>query len=342
MELKKILLTAVFSALLAVPCFSQGPRNFVLSHADSYRLGGSVIDECITDESLLRPIEFLADSICLGRAMGTAGSVEAASWISRQFEHIGLMPFGDTFVKSFVSEGRVGHNVIGFCPSPEFSDDYIIVAAHYDNVGTLAGNVYPGADSNASGVSVMLNLATAFCKLRDKGHAYDGNIIFVAFDGKQFSMAGAGAFYDCLAGLSLFNPATGRAITPKRISLMVNLDIIGSTLEPVRKNRSDYLIMLCTDSALQRKLSEDNVTSRQFLDLSFDYYGSKDFTDLFLNRIGDQKVFIDHKIRSALFTSGITMNTNKVNDTVQSLDLSVLRRRTVLIFRWLESMLMPE
>ena len=61
----------------------------------------------------------------------------------------------------------------------------------------------------------------------------------------------------------------------------------------------------------------------------------QDFTDLFLRRLGDQKVFIEHGIPAVLFTSGITMNTNKVDDTASTLDYGVLRKRALLISRWL-------
>ena len=37
-----------------------------------------------------------------------------------------------------------------------------------------------------------------------------------------------------------------------------------------------------------------------------------------------------------MFTSGITLNNNKVQDTLQTLDLSVLKRRIWLIFHWME------
>lgn len=86
-------------------------------------------------------------------------------------------------------------------------------------------------------------------------------------------------------------------------------------------------------------LQAANYSSGAMLDLSYDYYGSKNFTDLFLNRTGDQKVFLEHKINSVLFTSGITMKTNKQEDTCDSLDFPVLRRRILLIYKWLERVL---
>jgi hypothetical protein len=46
-------------------------------------------------------------------------------------------------------------------------------------------------------------------------------------------------------------------------------------------------------------------------------------------------VFVEGGIPSVLFTSGITMNTNKVEDTPATLDLAVLRKRVLLVFEWM-------
>ena len=297
----------------------------------------------LTEESLGRSVEFLSDTVCSGRATETKGAVEASFWLSRSFERMGLLApasrRGDqAYVRSFRASGKVGHNVIGICPAPA-SDRYAVVAAHYDNLGVLSERMYPGADSNASGVAAMLGLARLCRSLAVLGLGVRQNILFVALDAKQLSMAGSVSLYDMLSNGSLFDPRTGRPIRKDQVSVMVNLDIIGSTLEPLTKGRDDYLIMLSNDEGLKRALSEANFSTRLNLDLSFDYYRSKDFTDLFLNRIGDQKVFVEGRIPSVLFTSGITMNTNKVEDTPATLDLAVLRKRVLLIFDWLERIL---
>lgn len=351
MSLKKTIIPAVFCAFFTLSVSAQTAGTSVPVSGRSTDLGGLVAEGMITEESLLRPIEFLTDTLCEGRAMHSRGSVEASAWIAREFDHIGLVPLSSpyiagtvrpplSFIRSFRSSGKIGRNVIGLSPASGHSEEYIIVAAHFDNLGVLSGRYYPGADSNASGVSALLNLAHAFRSLGVLGHAAGRNVLFVALDGKQMSMAGASSLYDSIALGLLVNPYDGHRIRPEDITMMVNIDIVGSTMEPVRKSRTDYLIMLSTDSELQRRMREANMSSRLNLDLSFDYYGSTDFTDLFLNRVCDQSVFIEHKIPSVLFTSGITMNTNKTDDTVDSLDLPVLRKRTLLIFRWLERILM--
>ncbi len=316
----------------------------VLCPAQNTALGNGIAERLLTETSLQRSVEFLADTVCGGRATATKGAVEASFWLARRFDRLALLPAASrrgpaSYVRSFRVEGRTGHNVIGICPASSSSERYAIVAAHYDNLGILADRMYPGADSNASGVAMMLELARAFRSLSVLGLGPDQNILFVALDAKQISMAGAESLYSMITDGSLLDPRTMKPIRREQVSMMVNLDIVGSTLEPVTRGREEYLIMLSNDDALKRRLSEVNFNSRLNFDLSFDYYRSKDFTDMFLNRIGDQKVFVEKGIPTVLFTSGITMNTNKVEDTPANLDIPVLRKRTLLVFRWLDRVL---
>ena len=301
-----------------------------------YTISPMNADMVLNKEHIRSTVEYLTDPALGGRATGTEGAHKVADWLDGNFRVLGLQPLGGAWLHGFSTSEGMGRNVIGLIPGSSTPARYIVVMAHYDNLGTLNGTFYPGADSNASGVAMMLELARAFRSLSVLGLGPDQNILFVALDAKQISMAGAESLYSMITDGSLLDPRTMKPIRREQVSMMVNLDIVGSTLEPVTRGREEYLIMLSNDDALKRRLSEVNFSSRLNLDLSFDYYRSKDFTDLFLNKIGDQKVFVEKGIPSVLFTSGITMNTNKVEDTPANLDYSVMRKRTLLIFRWLD------
>ena len=296
------------------------------------------VDNVISEKSIRDNVEFLCDSLCAGRAMGTSGSSEAGFWLTRQFRHLGLMPFDGRYVSSFSEEGHIGHNIVAFYPGriTQMTRRYIIVASHYDHVGTLNGILYPGADSNASGVSALLSIARMFQAARSMGCSYDTNIIFVALDGKQFSMAGSKALYTKIASGQFRDPVSKTVITPSQIDMFVNLDILGSTLAPLTNGRDDFLIMLGGDNVQRDRLRTINMSGLTRMELGFDYYGSEDFTDLFYRRICDQRIFIQNKVPSVMFTSGITMKTNRVDDNPDSLDYKVLLRRVRLIFHWLE------
>ena len=154
-------------------------------------------------------------------------------------------------------------------------------------------------------------------------------------------MSGSVALWKMISNGELTDPVSGKAITPRQIKLMVNIDQIGATLSPLRRERPDYIIMLGNEKLKESKrglLEYCNKTLLTNLDLGFDYYGSKQFTTLFY-RLSDQRIFIDNGIPSVLFTSGITMKTNKTYDNVASLDYAVLRKRILLMFYWIEKML---
>ena len=307
-------------------------------------LSSSAARNLVWEKKLYRHVEFLSDTLCQGRGTGTRGSIEAAFWIEREFRDAGLMKFDSTFTKRiYAGQGLLGRNIIGFLPgslkSPK--DRYVIVATHFDHIGQLNRTTYPGADANASGIVAMTSLAEMLSMMRTLGKGYDGNIIFVAFDAKEMSMAGSSDFWRMLKDGELSDPVTGKVITPEKISVMVNIDQIGSSLSPLHKDRPDYMIMLGKHSLkpVQREILDYcNRSTGLHMDLDYTYYGSKNFTEIFY-RLSDQRIFIDNGIPAVLFTSGITMNTNRTRDTADTLDYEVFKKRIYLIFEWLEKML---
>ena len=269
--------------------------------------------------------------------------MEAAKYISKRFKDAGLSMPGDEWFKRFhISHNVKGTNVIGFLSGSKSipCDRYIIIGAHYDHLGTIGGKLYPGADANASGVAAMTALAEMFGIMRKMGKILDHNLIFVAFDAKELGFRGSEALWNLIDYGNLANPESGEKITSDKISLMVNIDQLGSTMAPLRQERKDYLIMLGTSSLGKDRRQVLNTCNNRpdlRMDIGLDYYGSKNFTKMFY-RLSDQRIFVDNKIPAVLFTSGITMNTNKTTDTVSTLDLEILQKRIWLIFHWIETM----
>ena len=74
------------------------------------------------------------------------------------------------------------------------------------------------------------------------------------------------------------------------------------------------------------------------MDLDLSYYGSENFTKVFY-RLSDQRVFVDNNVPAVLFTSGITMNTNKTYDSVTSINIPIFRKRIYLIYHWIDRMI---
>lgn len=332
---KTIVSTMVLIMFCLIPTDSAAQHGMSREHA--------LAKSKVTESRLLHRVSFMTDSICHGRGFATKGGYEAAFWLSRCFDRIGLMKCGASYSKKVVVEkDKVGYNIVGMIPgSPRgIRSRYIIIGAHYDHLGELGDKMYPGADANASGTAALLSLAEMMKTLRDSGRTHNHNIIFVAFDGKEHNMAGSKAFWRMIEKGELKDPQSGSSITKDEISLMVNIDQIGSTLSPLKSGRKDYIIMLGTWSLPEEKrgfLKSCNSKYATDLDIDLTYYGSSNFTSTFY-RLSDQRVFVDHGIPAVLFTSGITMNTNKTWDTPESLDFKILKKRIFLIYHWIDKM----
>ncbi len=291
-------------------------------------------------EKLNRELSFLTDSICEGRATGTKGSVEAVSWISRKFRNAGLHKIGGSWTKTVIAEnGDIGHNVMGLLPGAEekHPEKYIIVGTHIDHLGIIQDKFYPGADASESGIVALTSIMEMASITRQIGKKYACNFLFVCFDCHENGLDGSKSLWNSIKDGSLIDPISGKTITKAKIQRMENLAQIGSSLAPLSSNREDYLIML--DGTQKRNMFKDainmcNLSYSIGLELSFSYYGSENFTKVFY-KISDQRVFIENKIPSVMFTSGITFNTNKTWDTVDSLNMEVLRKRIYLIYHWL-------
>jgi len=81
-------------------------------------------------------------------------------------------------------------NVLGAIPgsNPVLRDEVVIVGAHRDHFGKQAGQLFAGADDNASGTAVLLELARVLTKTKP-GPAR--TIVFISFDGEERGLLGS-------------------------------------------------------------------------------------------------------------------------------------------------------
>ncbi len=122
-------------------------------------------------------VEFLAGSDLSGRKPGTPGNRAAAQYIIEQFQTAGLAPLPslDSYGQAISSE--LGDNLIGVREAtlPLTDSPWLLLGAHYDHLG----GSFLGADDNASGVSILLEVARAL------GPLTQHQILFVAFNAEE-------------------------------------------------------------------------------------------------------------------------------------------------------------
>jgi Zn-dependent M28 family amino/carboxypeptidase len=150
-----------------------------------------------------------------GRLPGTIGSAKARAYILRRMREAGLRPLPSGWTQEFAIARRpdqpaaTGVNLMGYVPGRGRSKRWLVVTAHYDHVGVRGGEVYNGADDNASGVAVLLAAAERFARRRP-----EHNVLFVAFDAEEGGLRGARAF--------IADPPVPR----RSIALNVNFDMV--------------------------------------------------------------------------------------------------------------------
>lgn len=127
----------------------------------------------------------------------------------------------DIKVKANYEKNAKTMNVVGLIEGtdPELKEEYLIIGAHLDHVGSQAGLLFPGANDNASGSAGVLQLAEAFMKSELKPKR---NILFVLFASEEQGLLGSKFFVE-----NLNLPAGKAGIDTSKIIAMLNLDCIG-------------------------------------------------------------------------------------------------------------------
>lgn len=143
---------------------------------------------------LLFDIQQLSDDRMSGRKTASQGAELARHYIQQRFSDLGLIALKTNFQHPFSYRtgfsDKEGINLVAELKGCTQPDSYIVVTAHYDHLGIIAGKVYNGADDNASGVAAMLALAELLNTQPCPHYSY----LFVATDAEESGLYGAKAF----------------------------------------------------------------------------------------------------------------------------------------------------
>lgn len=172
------------------------------------------VSKIINSANLLRDIEHLSADDMQGRDIGTPGGQRAREYVAKRFAESGIEPFADSYLQPFDFNNRAnakisGANVVGYVEGKKHKNKFIVVSAHYDHVGVQKGEIYNGADDDASGVAALFALAEYFRKNKPQH-----TLIFAAFDGEESGLRGARHF------------VAKPPVAKESIALNVNMDMI--------------------------------------------------------------------------------------------------------------------
>jgi hypothetical protein len=132
---------------------------------------GDTYGATIRRASLLTDVSVLSSDAMQGRDNATVGSTRAQNYLIGQLKTfaIGLdssRPGDDSFKQPFTA----GTNILALIPGSELANEYVIVGAHYDHLGSSCRTADPadticnGASDNAANVAAVLSLGREVAK----------------------------------------------------------------------------------------------------------------------------------------------------------------------------------
>ena len=204
-----------------------------LLHPDTlfFTTEGTVLPPVLAD-SLLQHVQALAHDSMRGREGGTNDELKAAHYVGERFTSYGLQPAPGGLIQPFQGESlKTGltldsRNVLAVVPGQgALSEEWIVVGAHYDHLGfhpvggTGPARVYNGADDNASGTAVILEMARVYTNhLQESGMAGRDrrSVLFAAFGSEEHGLLGSWHYVTQ-------DPAVPLSAT----AAMMNFDMVG-------------------------------------------------------------------------------------------------------------------
>ena len=252
-----------------------------------------------------------------GRKAGSEGERIAAAYVSEKLLEYGvelLTPAdGEKFgIRTESGDTLTSRNVIGFMQGYDktLRDRYIVIGARLDNLGVMTMTVdgkpveriYYGANGNASGLAVMLELARM---VRTNSILFRRSVLFVAFGASNNTFAGSWYFLN----RSFKDVAC--------IDAMINLDMLGTGYNGfyayTASNADMNALLRAQTGELQPVLPE--VTADE-------PYPS------------DHRAFYSKEIPSVFFTTGRYPQHNTDKDTQSIIDYEMMERELEYIYNF--------
>jgi len=309
-----------------------------------------------SEKRMQKDIAYLSKKELKGRGFGSPGLDRAAEYIAAAFRRTGLRPGGPSR-RSYLQQwrgkgGGLGSgitlkNVVGILPGrdPALAGEQIVIGAHYDHLGFGwprvhpgdEGKLHPGANSNASGVALLLELA----RVLKQDHGLKRTLVFVAFTGGEVGQRGSKHFVEQEKRRARgpgpnTDPLLGKALTEgrglfeeERSNALVNEGPGAGA--PIGRTRIVGMINLDTLGQLQnrRLLVLGAASAREWAPLLREAAVQTGLQTAVLPGVageGDQLSFIQGGIPAVQLFGGASPESGRPGDTPDKIDLPGMRR----------------
>jgi hypothetical protein len=185
----------------------------------------------VEQDRLMADVRWLADDARRGRLTGSPEEDEVGAWLVERLRGLGLKPFRNAQLDGYylpfsapaltiygrVAEGEVAQaeDIIAVLPGTSRPDSYVYIGAHYDHLGvSIDGEVFNGADDDATGVAAVLEAARVLSSFERRPQE---SIIYVAFSGEEIGRLGSKALCHRLWATGLSDR-----------SMVLNMEVLGA------------------------------------------------------------------------------------------------------------------
>tara|TARA_B100001564_G_scaffold104324_1_gene86140 strand:- start:61 stop:1086 length:1026 start_codon:yes stop_codon:yes gene_type:complete len=211
-------------------------------------------------------------------------------------------------------------NVAAIIEGSTYPNEYIVLTAHLDHVGTENGEIFNGADDDGSGSMALLEIAEAFKLAELDGNRPKRSIVILHVSAEEKGLLGSKYYSE--------NPLYPLDDTITNL----NLDMIGRT-DPTRNSNNDEYIYLIGTDRLSTMLHEtsEKINDRT-VNLELDYrFNAWDDPNRFYER-SDHWHFAKNNIPVIFYFSGTHEDYHQPTDTAEKIRYDLLTKRTRLIF----------
>lgn len=212
-------------------------------------------------------------------------------------------------------------NVLGIVEGTDKKDEWVIISAHYDHLGTQNGLLFPGADDDGSGTVGVLEIAEAFAKAKAAGKGPRRSILFILVSGEEKGLWGS-EYY------------SNHPVYPlDKTSIDLNIDMIGRKDDNLKSLDSNNHVYLIGDDKLSSDLPNlvDSI-NHTYINLITDrkYNDPKDPQRLYYR--SDHYNFASKGVPILFFFDGIHKDYHKPSDTPDKINYDLLEKRARLVF----------
>ncbi|MBO0321663.1 M20/M25/M40 family metallo-hydrolase [Muricauda sp. CAU 1633] len=138
-------------------------------------------------------MNYLASDDLKGRDSGSEGIEMAAQYIENHFKSYGVKPYFDSYRDTITNYKDPSYNIVGIVEGndPVLKNEYIVIGAHYDHIGTIAPEngdyIANGANDNASGTTSVMEMARYFGTHKTNKRS----LIFALFTAEEKGLLGS-------------------------------------------------------------------------------------------------------------------------------------------------------